>query len=272
MGTPVEQVGQRVSGGVGRVTVVRAVLAILLRDMQVTYSRFVGGYVWAIIEPAAAILFFSVVIEYGLGIRAPGLGNSFPLFFATGYLPLALFLSMDRKLSRCFQFAKGFLPYPGLNLTQVIVARVILCFFTEVLAMIVIFLAIHAIFDATSYITPGQIVLATVLAGILGAGTGIINNTLMAFVPIWETIWAVLTRPLFIVSGVFFMYEDMPRLAQEIMWWNPITHCIAIMRMGFYPGYEAVWSSWFYVLATGMGLVFLGLPLSRVLVARIMDR
>lgn len=47
----------------------------------------------------------------------------------------------------------------------------------------------------------------------------------------------MITAPLFLVSGVIFMFEDMPPLGQQVFWYNPLTHLTGIMRDGFYPVY-----------------------------------
>ena len=72
------------------------------------------------------------------------------------------------------------------------------------------------------------------------------NCLLNGLVPIWGSIWSIVTAPLFLASGVFFLYEDMPGFAQDILWWNPIMHAVGLMRRGFYPTYEASYVSLFY--------------------------
>ena len=62
------------------------------------------------------------------------------------------------------------------------------------------------------------------LAGLLGLGVGTLNCVLFGMFPTWRNIWKVMTKPLFIVSGTFFIYESAPPAFQTIMWWNPIVH------------------------------------------------
>ncbi|WP_260008654.1 hypothetical protein [Leisingera sp. M527] len=60
--------------------------------MSTRYGRTPGGYLWAILEPMAAILFLA--IGFSLVIRSPSLG-SFLLFYATGFLPFNLYQSIS---------------------------------------------------------------------------------------------------------------------------------------------------------------------------------
>ena len=75
------------------------------------------------------------------------------------------------------------------------------------------------------------------------------NCVLFGFFPTWRNVWSVLTRPLFILSGVFFTFESVPTQFQHVLWYNPLVHVIAVMRSGFYGSYEPQFVSYPYVLA-----------------------
>lgn len=85
------------------------------------------------------------------------------------------------------------------------------------------------------------------------------NCLLNGVVQIWSSIWSIVTAPLFFASGVFFLYEDMPEFAQDILWWNPILHAVGEMRRGFYPTYEASYVSLSYGYGLSAMLILLGL-------------
>ena len=53
----------------------------------------------------------------------------------------------------------------------------------------------------------GAIVTAFLMASLLGLGVGAMNCVLFGFFPTWKNVWSVLTRPMFIMSGIFFTYE-----------------------------------------------------------------
>ena len=93
--------------------------------------------------------------------------------------------------------------------------------------------------------------LALALAAVLGLGVGTLNCVLFGFFPTWKNVWAVLTRPLFILSGVFYVYETVPAKFQAVLWWNPLVHVIAVMRAGFYGTYHPQFVSYPYVLGIG---------------------
>ncbi|WP_311199553.1 ABC transporter permease [Phaeobacter inhibens] len=81
--------------------------------------------------------------------------------------------------------------------------------------------------------------------------------------PLWDVAWSIITRPLFLASGVIYIYEDLPPVAQDVLWYNPLLHITGLMRTGFYPTYNADYVSHAYVLLIGMTLTALGLILMR---------
>jgi capsular polysaccharide transport system permease protein len=92
---------------------------------------------------------------------------------------------------------------------------------------------------------------------------GVLNCYLVAVFPIWGSVWNILTTPLFLISGIFYIYEDLPRIGQEILWYNPLIHIIGIMRRGFYPTYDAVYVSIPFVLSVSLITMALGFMLLR---------
>jgi len=107
------------------------------------------------------------------------------------------------------------------------------------------------------------IILSLSMATALGVGVGVVNCFLMSIIPIWENIWQIVNRPLFLLSAVIYIFEDLPAFAQTFMWYNPLAHMTGVMRTGFYPTYDATYVSLIYVfgvalVATVVGLVLLG--------------
>ena len=87
-----------------RFATLRVVMALILREMSTTYGRSPGGYVWAIIEPVAGIAILSLVFVYLF--RTPPLGTNFPLFMATGFLPLGLYAGLTSKVGMSIPFSR----------------------------------------------------------------------------------------------------------------------------------------------------------------------
>lgn len=239
----------------------RTVAALVLREMSTTYGRTPGGYIWAILEPVLGIALFTLILTEGLRIRTPGLGVSFPLFFATGILPFQLFNKLANKISRSLNFSRPLLRYPGVTYVDAILARAILNTLTYLLVFALVIGGLLALFDTRTILHFPPILTALAMAVALGVGIGVLNCYLFAAFPLWESLWDIATTPLFLISGVIFLYDSLPRVAQDILWWNPLIHVIGLMRRGFYPGYDAAYVSVPYVMGLAAGCMVLGMLL-----------
>ncbi|MCB4457223.1 ABC transporter permease [Leisingera sp. McT4-56] len=245
------------AGRARRFASLRTVAALVLREMSTRYGRTPGGYLWAVLEPLAAILFLS--IGFSLVIRSPSLGTSFLLFYATGYLPFDLYNSVSSTTARAVNFSRPLLKFPAVTWLDAVLARFLLNSLTGALVAILLLGGVLAVIDSRTVLDLPAAVLAMALAMALGLGLGTLNCALTGLFPLWEVAWSIITRPLFIASGIFFLYEDLPPLAQDILWYNPVMHITGLMRTGFYPAYAASYASVTYVLAVSLILLALGL-------------
>ncbi|PSL17606.1 ABC transporter permease [Shimia abyssi] len=239
----------------------RIMIALMLREMSTTYGRSPGGYLWAIMDPVAAVVLLS--FAFSLLLRAPSLGTSFLLFYAAGYLPFNLYNMVANTTSRALRFSRELLAYPDVTFVDALFARFILNTLTQLIVFIVVISGILAVIDTTAILDYPQILHALFLASILGLGLGTLNAFLFEWFPAWMQVWSILTRPLFLASGIFYIFEDLPRVAQDLLWYNPLFHVTGLMRAGFYPSYRAAYASTLFVMAIALIALVLGLLLLR---------
>lgn len=237
----------------------RTIAALILREMSARYGRTPGGYIWAILEPLAAILFLS--LGFSLVMRSPSLGTSFLLFYASGYLPFGLYNILSNTTARAIRFSAGLLKYPAVTWLDAVAARFILNSITQILIGALLIGGIMSLVDAHAVFSAGPVLEATALAMLLGLGVGMLNCVLLGLFPIWDTVWTILTRPLFLASGVIFIYEDLPPSAQDVLWYNPLIHITGLFRTGIFPTYTAAYVTPLYVIMLSLTLLTLGLIL-----------
>lgn len=243
------------------VRMMRSVTALLLREMATTYGRSPGGYLWAILEPLGGILLLS--IGFSLVIHRPPLGSSFLLFYATGFMPFTLYQSVSTSVARSISFSRSLLSYPAVSWFDAVVARLILNSVTSLVVTFITITAILLISGEHVSINYAAIVEALFLAILLGAGVGMMNCFLIGMFPVWALIWSILTKPLFIASGVILLYENLSSTAQSILWYNPLIHIISLMRTAFYPTYQPQDLATTYVIGVSLALFAAGLFLMR---------
>ena len=248
----------------------RAIMALILREMSTRYGRTPGGYVWAVLEPVGALIVMSVV--FAILLRAPPLGNSFILFYASGYLPFIISATIMGNVQSAISFSKPLLMYPAVSWLDAIIARFILNLLTGVVIFIMVFVGILQFTQATATLEFGPIILSVLLAAFLGLGLGTLNCFLIGLFPAWGSIWGILTRPLFLVAGVIFLYENMPPFVQEILWYTPWIHFTGMARTGIYPTYAPDYISIPVVMLWSLISLFFGLLLLRRYYQDILNR
>ncbi len=247
------------AGSARRFTTAKAVVALMIREMATRYGRSPGGYVWAILEPLGAILILSV--GFSLMLRSPPLGNSFLLFYATGFLPFSLYQSLSNHVSRSIGFSRALLMYPAVTWVDAVLARFTLNALTELLVALLLLTGILAATDSRVMIDGVALIEAVLMSMLLGLGVGMFNCVIIGLVPVWKQFWSIISRPLFLVSGVIFLYDSLPKIGQEILWYNPLVHIIGRMREGIYPTYNADYVSVTYTCGFSLVLLFMGVLL-----------
>ena len=240
----------------------RAVCALILREMATSHGRIPGGYLWAVAEPVLGVALLSVI--FGLTFHAPALGTSFPLFYASGLLPFLAFTDITGKLAQALNFSRPLFAYPAVGVLDALLARFLLAALTQV--AVASLLLTGLLFLSETRATPDIAVLAgaAALVLVLSLGIGCLNCLLTGLLPLWQRIWSIAMRPMFVVSGVFFTFDAVPLPWRDWVWWNPLVHVAGLVRRGLYPGYDADYVTPAYVLALGLGTALLaGLGLMR---------
>ncbi len=240
-----------------RFTSLRIIFALIMREMSTSYGRSSMGYLWAILEPVGAITLLSVVFSFAFS--NPPLGVSFPLFYAAGYLPFIYYTEVAANLAVAVRQNKPLLFYPRVTFVDALLARFILASLTHILVFYIVVAGILLVQDTRAIIQYQYLFSAFAMAGALAFGVGVMNCYLFEVFPAWQRIWSVLNRPLFIVSGIFFLLESLPDPYRTYMSYNPLTHVIGEMRRGFYPYYDGVHVSYAYVYLVSLVLTTTGL-------------
>ena len=238
----------------------RAIFALMIREINSTYGRSPGGYVWAVLQPIGMIALLS--FGFSLLIRSPSLGTSFLLFYATGFLPYDLYNQLQSKIYKALTFSRPMLAYPRVTWIDAIFARFFLNTLTLIAVFCIVITIVLMIVNDRAVIDLVPIIVGIVMTAAVGLGVGTLNCLIVGLFPVWDIFWKIFSRPMFIASGVLFILEDMPPFAQSILWWNPLIHATGLVRTGFYPTYEASYVSvgygfGFAMLTFAAGLLFM---------------
>ncbi|RJL13350.1 ABC transporter permease [Paracoccus siganidrum] len=245
--------------GQRRFASLRAIGALILREMSTSYGKSPGGYLWAIAEPVGGIVLLTAI--FSAGFRTPPMGTNFAIFYATGIVPFFVFMDISGKVSSAITYSKALLAYPAVTFMDALAARVLINALTQALVAYLIFSVIYFTQETRTDPQIGGIILAMVMALTFAVGVGSMNCFLFAAFPWWRHVWSILTRPLFLISCIFFIFDDIPKPYQDWLWFNPLIHVIGQMRRSFYVSYTGDYVHFVYFFGVSLGLMVVGLAL-----------
>jgi capsular polysaccharide transport system permease protein len=239
----------------------RVIFALMMRDMATQYGRSSVGYLWAILEPVGAITVLS--LAFSIALQSPALGESFPLFYATGYMPFMLYNAMVNSVGAAMRDNLQLLFYPRVTYVDAIIARFSLTLLTQILVAVIIFVGINLVFGLSLNVEIHRVLIAFSVAAFLGLGVGTLNLVIIFLFPSWRQIWSILNRPIFLVSCIFYLFDSLPTWMQNVLWFNPLVHIIGENRTGFYSIYNPQYINLAFPITVGAVTLFLGLALLR---------
>lgn len=236
--------------------------ALVLRETHTRFGRTRLGYIWVLIEPVAHAVGLSV-LYYILGRRSP-LGGSMSLFFMTGLLPFFLWNKVSHRLVSAFTSDRPLLGVPAVTHLDILIARAFLegAAWVTVTTILIWLLVVFGYSDPPHDIE--ALCGAAAVTFLLGFGIGSINATLTALMRSWQNVFLIVTRPLYLASGVFYLVDQLPDTARRILVWNPLVHAIEWFRSAFYPAYMSMTLDKSYLVSWAVCTVVIGLAIERL--------
>lgn len=248
---------------------ISAVYALIMREILTRYGDRKLGFLWVVFEALAHIIVFAA-IKYFLQISGPD-GTNVILFLVTGIIPFFYFRNVISRLTSALSSNKALLTLPQISFLDFYYARFILESATALITLVTtLFVAIIFISNSEFYYFTGfeinnflQIIQGIALLGLLGFGVGLIISAVGSVFESITMIASVWIRMLYFISGVIFSIDIIPYQYHKYLYWNPILHCMEIIRTGFF--YEYTPNEQFmdagYVVFVGLFLTFIGLLL-----------
>ena len=214
----------------------RVISALVLRETRTRFGHSKIGYAWALLEPIASV--YILLLVYQMFGRHTPVGTSLELFFITGFMPYMIYDRTATRLAGAITANKALLNLPIVKNVDVIFGRAILELATELVVLFLMLggLAVAGIEDAIPR-DPLRLAAAIGMCWLLGIGIGSLNAVLNVLIKSWDNVFRLVTRPLYLLSGIFFMPEKLPSPFNEWFLWNPVLHGVEWFRSGFYEDY-----------------------------------
>lgn len=240
-------------------TQARVIYALILRETKTRYGEHKLGFLWAVIEPLIMVAIFVAIFAT---IRSRSAGGGMPIapFMLTGIVPFTLFRDSMTQMQGAIALNRMLFAFPQVTTFDVIFARGLL----EVLLLsgvfVLLLFGMHLAGFDIRIERPLGVLAACGLLSLMGMGLGFIFASLSPFIPSMKQIsGALMGRPLFLSSGVFFIAEDIPASIRDYLLYNPLMHMLELLRSAFFHEFESAYGNWSY--ATTWALCTFGLGL-----------
>lgn len=243
-------------------TQARVIWALMLRETISRHGDYKIGFLWAFIEPFLTVMMF-VLIFSATRTDNPG-GMPLIQFMLVGIVSFSLFKDPMNQMINAITQNRTILAFPQVTTFDVLASRALMevAITTFVLAFM---LSMAHLLGYKSHIENPLGVLAVLgLMASIGIGLGFLIASIEPIVPSVKKIIAIVTgRPLFITSGLFFIAESVPAQARQYLLYNPILHCMELLRSEYFMEFDSEYGSWGYVTVWAFGSLAVGLSAHR---------
>ena len=226
-------------------TQMRVINALIMRETKTRYGEHKLGFMWAILEPAAMVVVFVAIFSV-LRNDNPG-GMPVAIFMLVGIAPFGLFRDTMQLLVNSLGANKMLLTFPQVTTYDVMAARALLEIATASGVFVLLLCIAHFIGFEFRVENPLGVMAACALIAMMGVSAGITFATIKPLFPsIQQFIGVMLSRPLYIASGIFFTAESVPEPIRSILLYNPLLHMMELLRTEFFYQFESAYGSWSY--------------------------
>ncbi len=213
-----------------------------IRDLKIRYKQSLLGMAWAILQPLALTLIFSMI--FSRIVRVPTDGIPYPLFYFAAIMPWVFFSSSLSFAAPCLVnnlnlVTKVYFPREILPLASVLASFVDFCFAGIVFVGMMLFY--QAPINASLFILPVLIVLQIILAlgiGLILAALNVSYRDVRFVVPVALQLWLYLTPVIYPVSMVperflkLYMLNPMAGIIdayRQILLWNRVPELTSLL-------------------------------------------
>lgn len=211
--------------------------AIIVREIRTRFAGGSLGYGWAIILPVTWVLAITVFFQW-IGRSAP-VSIALPIFIASGMIPYLMFRQIVTSMMRVVRANRHLLTMGPATEEDLLNGGALL----ELVNMVLITMVVTIILAVFSTVPlppdPIRVVTALLLAWALGASAGRFAASIAHYSDTAQRLVPILLRPFFWISGIFFVASELPRAAQDALWFNPLLHVIELLRTGLLPGFSS---------------------------------
>jgi capsular polysaccharide transport system permease protein len=234
------------------------IFALFAREIRIGTNDKLGVS-WTVVSPVIFILLLSTI----RGRMDGGETHTIPtfVFMAYGMLLIQSFLQTFTAAFGAIKKNMALFAFRQVQPVSAVLAAGLFELLVKLFVMLGIVIAMYFLNMEVRAADPLSIIFNVFLLWLFALSCGLIFGLAALYVPEISKIQALMTRPLFFISGVFFSLQDVPKEYWWLLDWNPILHAIELSRYAAYPSYGNVGVSFNYFISVLVCTVFLALTI-----------
>lgn len=248
------------------------ILGSVAREFRLRYTQSALGGLWAILNPLAMIVIYTVIFAEVMRAKLPGIDNKFAysIFLCAGVFSWSLFAELVGKGQTVFIENANLLKkmsFPRLCLPMISVLSGLLNY-VILYCLFVAFLFIASIFPGAAFLA---IVPLTILVLALGTGLGIFLGILNVFYRDVGHFFGIFLQFWFWLTPIVYPARIIPDSIRPLLQINPMTPVVEAFQGILVSGRWPDWSSLIVPSAIAIVLCVLGWSMFRARAGDMVD-
>lgn len=238
MSTGSEKIAVRTHQDLGRLLDwMKKIHALIVRDVRSRFSGDPLGYGWAFLTPLVWI--GTIAIVFNLIGRTLPIHTDVISFLIAGMLPYTVFRLTITSTMRSIRAHKYMVYFAEINKRDILLACALLEFINATIVYSALLLANYLIIGTIEVDDPATVLVGFTMAWALGASFGHMASQFSEISESTIRIVPIILRPMFWISGIFFVANELPISILNYLKYNPLLQSIEIVRSGTYESYSS---------------------------------
>lgn len=242
-------------------TQINVVAALSVHELQGLMKSYRYGFAWALLEPIMFIAILRVARSAVHGLTPPNMPPS--TFLILGIVPFYTFNSTLSATSKGISGSDSMLKFPRVTPIDIALASAVreFCIYFTLFSLFVMFFSLYE--DAFPPENPLKIIMVFLAFWLMGVGCGLVVGTAARVFPPLKQFVSYYNFVNRMLGGMLFVITTLPSSVWPYFTWNPILHCMEMMRDAWFITYTSPVADPSYVMEWLLGLFLLGLSLER---------
>lgn len=242
-------------------TQLRVISALTIRNLQNLMRGYNYGFAWALLEPVMFIGLMRIARSAIKGLTPPNMPPS--TFIVLGIIPFYLYNQTVSSVYKAVAEPDNLLQFPRVTPIDLAIAAAV----GDICIYLFLFIGFVGFFSLYEGAWPPENLLKVlnvfIALWLMGIGLGLVVGTgARVFPPLRQFVgyYNLANR---MMGGMLFVITQMPSSFWPYLTWNPVLHCMEMIRDGWFITYTSPVADPAYVMEWLLGLFLFGLSLER---------